>query len=329
MPSSSSHVATSLFVVLTVFAPSAAAATTQTPSCSIHGDADVYGLGIRLSFYLQWIASLLQLFLCPEASTSTRSAAVITVFAVFINTVRNLTADAETLVAVEWSILYSIMVCLFGSSTFLTKPMRDGLGSTGGSYTVLFALLAIYQIMSPYVAFDAWEQGRQPGCGAKFIFFASIDAYSLGWTIFIKISWTISALGMGAYFLAFAGYTLTKWMASWGISIASVDKVVAKVDGWLDEYHDESDDKDELWILRIGGVGLGAMGISFLEATIWKNNITFEDVHIADAGQLIPLLIGVFTLVGTAADAVKAGPRALRRRNRSQDQDVVLDGKKS
>lgn len=44
-------------------------------SCTIHGNSDMYGIGIRLGFYLQWLASILANFLMVESEIkSTRFA---------------------------------------------------------------------------------------------------------------------------------------------------------------------------------------------------------------------------------------------------------------
>ena len=47
---------TLISALLLSLSSSALAATIQTPECEIFGDPDVYGIGIRWSFYLQWAA---------------------------------------------------------------------------------------------------------------------------------------------------------------------------------------------------------------------------------------------------------------------------------
>jgi hypothetical protein len=309
---------TSAFFVHSTFA-----ATTQTSDCQIIGDADIYGLGVRLSFYLQWVASLVQLFFCPEASATTRPAAVITVLAVFINTLCNL--HGETLVAVEWSMLYSLLTCLLSWNIPITEAMWHGLDKTGGSYFVLFVILAVYQIMCPYIIFKAWDYGRQPGCSAKFIFWTAIDAYSKGWTIFLKVSWVIAPLVPGALYLGLAIYSLLKWSTSWGIS-AGLKKLLSKFEASFIEGEDDISDGAAVWFLRSFALGAGAIGIGFLEATIIKNNITFPDTHLTNSGQLMPLLIGIFTLVVTICDAVKACPKSLYRKDKQQIEDAETVG---
>jgi hypothetical protein len=301
--------AASLLLISAFFVPSTSAATTQTSDCQIIGDADVYGLGVRLSFYLQWVASLVQLFFCPEASATTRPAAVITILAVFINTLCRLRSDS--LVAVDWSMLYSLLTCLLSWNYPVTEAMWRGLDRTGGSYFVLFVILAIYQIMCPYVIFTAWDYGRQPGCSAKFVFWATIDAYSKGWTIFLKASWVLAPIIPGALYLAVAFYSLLKWLTSWGNAVG-LEKRLAKFEAWVMEGEDNMSDGSILWVLRFLALGFGAVGVGFLEATIKKNNITFPETHLTNSGQLVPLLIGIFTLVVTIFDAVKASLEKLR-----------------
>jgi hypothetical protein len=308
--------ATTILFTSAFFVPSTLAATTQTSDCQIIGDPDIYGLGVRLSFYLQWVAALVQLFFCPEAAATTRPAAVITVLAVFINTVYNL--HSETLVAVEWSMLYSLLTCLLSWNVPMTTAMWRGLDKTGGSYFVLFITLAIYQIMCPYIIYKAWDYGRQPGCSAKIIFWTAIDAYSKGWTIFLKVSWAIAPLFPGATYLAFAIYSLLRWSASWGNSVG-LKKRLSRIDARVIDDQDEDDDGVALWILRGLVLGCGAMGIGFLEATIAKNNIIFPDTHLVNSGQLMPLLIGIFTLVVTICDTLKASPRGLHRKEKATD----------
>jgi hypothetical protein len=197
-----------ILFTLALFAPTSSAATTQTPDCRIDGDPDVFGLGIRISFYLQWAALLIQLFCRLEAAASARSAAVITFSAVTINTLRNL--HSESLVAVEWTMLYSIFTLLITWHIPITEITRRELDRTGGTYFVLFLILALYQILCPYIIFHAWEYGRQPHCSANVIFWAPIDAYSQGWTIFLKITWVLAPVMPGAVYLAAAFYSLFK-----------------------------------------------------------------------------------------------------------------------
>jgi hypothetical protein len=309
-------------IVLFTFIHSTVAATTQTSDCQIIGDADIYGIGVRLSFYLQWVASLVQLFFCLEASATTRPAAVITVLAVFINTLYNLHSD--TLVAVEWSMLYSLLTCLLSWNIPIREAMWHGLDKTGGSYFVLFLILAVFQIMCPYIIFEAWDYGRQPGCGVKFIFWATIDAYSKGWTIFLKVSWVFAPLLPGALYLGIAICSLLKWSTSWGFAAGS-EKLLSTLETSLFEDEDDVSDGAMVWFLRIFAFCAGAIGIGFLEATIKKNNITFPDTHLTDSGQLMPLLIGVFTLVVSICDAVQARPKSLHRKKRPIGDTETVD----
>ncbi|KAJ4370593.1 hypothetical protein N0V83_005114 [Neocucurbitaria cava] len=308
------HLATIFLTFFALFARPAFAATTQTPDCQIIGDADVYGLGVRLSFYLQWVASIVQLFFCPGTSETTRSAAVITVLAVFINILRNL--NSETLVAVEWSMLYSVLTFLLSWNIPWTKAARCKLDRTGGSYFVLFFILAVYQIMCPYIIYHAWDYGPQPGCSAKFIFWTAIDAYSKGWIIFLKVSWTLAPFLPGTLYLLFAIYALLKWLTPWNILGTGIMKLLSKMEASFedDEEKEKTSDVGIAWFAKLFAISCGAIGIGFLEATIKENNILFPDTHLTGSGQLLPLLIGTFTLVVTILDAIRAYPGSWNRK---------------
>lgn len=292
------------FIAITsaLFIRSSHATTTQTPDCRINGDPDVFSPGLRLSFYLQWAALVLQVFCRFEASAATRSAAVTTVSAVTINTLRSL--YHESLFAVEWSMLYAILNLLVSWNLPITDATRRELYKTGGTYFVLFIILALYQIMCPYVVFHAWEYGRQPGCSVKV--WTAIDAYSEGWITFIKIAWVLASVILGTLYLTAAFYTLSKWLASWGFRSTRISQLISTLENGLDVDGRDVCGTGWEWCLRFAALLAGAIGIAFLESTITENRIGFEDTQWTDSGQLVPLLVGVFSLVATVLDAVRA-----------------------
>jgi TctA family transporter len=83
-------------------------------------------------------------------------------------------------------------------------------------------------------------------------------------------------------------------------------KLISRLDESLDGDEGEiSDAALDRWFKVLALIS-GAIGIGFLEGTIKTNNITFEDTQLTDSGQLIPVLIGVFSLVSTIFDAIRA-----------------------
>jgi hypothetical protein len=127
----------------------------------------------------------------------------------------------------------------------------------------------------------------------------------------------VALLFPGATYLVIAIYSLLKWSASWGDPVR-LKNLLSRIDASLID-EDDDNDKSAIWVIRGIAVGCGAMGVGFLEATIAKNNITFPDTHLLNSGQLMPLLIGIFTLVVTICDALKASPRGLLRKDKATD----------
>lgn len=261
----------------------AAANTQYDPapnSCQIIGDADVYGKGIRLSYYLQWASVVLGLWIAPEMANRTRAATNILTLSVFVNTLRG--ADKEnSLMVVEWYIVqYLVFWLLFFNLPTSFRHLKRSVGS-------LVVLLVNYCIVVLFPIWLYWrggsDEGRKDGCEPYVFLFAPIAAYNSKWLLASKVLSTAGAAFswaplLGAFILLVLG--LTKWS-----------------DQGADD--DEDDFAATLGFRAVFTFALlteGASAIAFTEKTIQVNNIIFPGADLSDSGQLIPLLIGVFTL---------------------------------
>lgn len=147
-------------------------------------------------------------------------------------------------------------------------------------------VLSVYYFACPWVIFRGWYNGRQAGCAVKSVLFVPTNAYTHGWMIFIKVSWSLGvAAGIGCVGIGFTA--LFYWFVS-----------------WEDDFKEE---KHPFWSYVYGALSsvLGAIAIVHVEMTIKMNHITFPDTHITDSGQVIALLIGVFTLFTAFASSGK------------------------
>jgi hypothetical protein len=275
-----------LHVIYLAFLPNLAAAfTTQTPQCDIIGDPDVYGPGIRYGLYLQWASFLLFLFFCPEKANIGRSATAITTLAVYINFFRN-SHNKTDLVSLEWILLSYISTALIVTNIpTTTKSFKK----SGDSVALIFIIFAVYFISALYVFFTAWNYGRKPGCDVKIFFFVPINVYSRGWTIAVKVLFTLFALG-SIVIIILAFVILIIWLAAW------IDPSVAR-------YHEETNWK--YYTLGAFSTAVGIPAIVFAEKTIEINNVIFQNTHLVDSGQLIPLIIGIFTLCSAVLNSLR------------------------
>ena len=268
-------------------AGSAAASThyDSTPgSCLIIGDQDVYGIGIRLSYYLQWVAVLFGMWIAPANNNQIRTATNILTISVFINSLRGASVE-HSLMVVEWYIVeYLAFVLLAFNLPTSWRALTRSLGS-----------LAVLFINYFVVAFPVWlywrgvNLGRKAGCQPNVFFFTSIGAYNPAWIIVCKV---LSTIGL----ILLPGCLIVAWLL-----FSRRDKLSREAD----------EDGMDKWTVPFAGTFTvfllvnGAIAIAFVEMTIKSNKIEFPDTRLTDSGQLIPLLIGVFTLASAFWEGLK------------------------
>jgi hypothetical protein len=250
------------------------ALTIQSPTCEIEGDPDIYGIGIRCSFYLQWASVVILLFFAPEKGNGSRTACSITTLAIYINTFRNM--HQGSLVAIDFPILWY----LTSSLTIYNWPVSvKGFKKNGGSMGVVLLIWVMYYLAGPWVFFDGIQIGRQPGCGVKYFLFVPISIYSKGFLTFLKVSsifGAIAAVGL----LGLAIFLIVLWIVNWGdLEVQNFSEPQNGVSMFLGYLQLVS----------------GPITIAFTEMTLKSNHITFPNTSITDSGQLIPLIIGLFT----------------------------------
>lgn len=148
-------------------------------SCAIEGNADMYGLGIRLGFYLQWLASVLANLLMTKAEIHTTRFAMNTyTSAVFVALVVQITRGTATALDT-----YIVLLLCFGSHysmvpIFLWRAMtgfdarwdptrwtivRSSLPLRVFS-TVVITAVAVLQILFWTQAVATKENGMGRGC---------------------------------------------------------------------------------------------------------------------------------------------------------------------
>ncbi|KAI6081158.1 hypothetical protein F4821DRAFT_249884 [Hypoxylon rubiginosum] len=84
----------------------------ETNTCAIHGHAEVYGLGIRLGFYLQWFSVILASWLAPAEVHLIRHMNAALLLATFISVI----ALRDTMAVPE---SYITLMFLYGSTLYV------------------------------------------------------------------------------------------------------------------------------------------------------------------------------------------------------------------
>ncbi|KAI1771182.1 hypothetical protein F4818DRAFT_214811 [Hypoxylon cercidicola] len=167
----------------------------ESTTCEIAGHADVYGLGIRLGFYLHWYGGLLAGWLAPDEVPQMRWTLGLFVAATFASLValRDALAAPETYVALLFlvgSALYIVPQCLFGALGFLggrwALPIRTVQPPRRPTPLLLWAALATAEL-----AFMLWfwlrrvpALGAADPCARYGFMFAKIPLDSHGFLVF-------------------------------------------------------------------------------------------------------------------------------------------------
>ena len=142
--------------------------------CAFDGNADMYGIGIRIGFYLQWYGTILASWLAPSEVPGFRFSISIFIAATFVALLIQIIRDVSSLEVVE---VYIILLLTFGYYLFfvplfiwrlLTRcnpafdPSRYPRVPSGAVFSVLNFLLLVavasFQLWFWYARVPALDQ---------------------------------------------------------------------------------------------------------------------------------------------------------------------------
>jgi hypothetical protein len=120
------------------------------PSCSLDGSSGMYGLGIRLSFYLQWYSSILALWLALSEIEGLRFTNSLFVASAFLALIISTSNDASGLQPVG---IYVTLLLTFGYYLFLIplyawRVVTTGKASLGPTRWPVVRPTALYNVLT-------------------------------------------------------------------------------------------------------------------------------------------------------------------------------------
>lgn len=261
-------------------------------TCHILGDTDIYGLGVRLGFYLHYFSTIFAIWLDPTASCSVRTQLNIFTIAVFINVYR--TAKSEgSLFMLEFFIVTNMTLFL----TMGTVPITlRQLWISKTSVCTMAVLWIVWMFASPWVAFKEQLSGRKPGCSVNLVlFFVPVDAYSSVWDIAFKVSSALLVVG-GVVYLVLLGIAGVLYF---GMDHKRRDEMDSAARG------EEDVPLKRKIIQTIQMIVTGTFCVSMVEYTIMENKIDLSAAPITSTGQLLPVLVGALPIGAIAVKAIK------------------------
>jgi hypothetical protein len=240
--------------------------TATNEPCPFAGNSDIYGVGVRIGLYSQWVATLLVTLFNPEDEEMFRIVNLIIQASIFLGIAQQSSSETN---AVE-PIIVLFLMC--GSLSSLTgNGMRHFSHVSGVIRALFYAALSAYGC---WFWFEGLDKMMRPGCSAiAFFGRSSVD----GW--FRTLAKALSVFGL----------ILSVFLT--GVCIFAIVR----------RFYKEFDDavkrprkqrpQVEIGLLVLSA-GLIAFSVIVVEYLIRVNHVT--GLSTIDAvGQLIPFLIGI------------------------------------
>lgn len=263
----------------------ASSAEPSTPSCGFPGDADSYGLGVRLGAYIQWVTSVIAYNIYDSESASMRGVNTCFQAAVFIGLVI-VTAQRTELYAVEAFIL--LLFCVGGFCCALPRPYRghselQGLArfrpSSIGDLvrSILGAATCAYGV---WFIFDGADRMINTECNSPIFVFARVSLY--GWARTLLKVFLVLWLALMTVFLLLNTSAVLKDCSDY-------------IRNWTNVQELDSPTSDDVmqpsWkIICLSFIGLALLVVA-IELTLYWNEV--EDVYsLGSTGQVFPLVVG-------------------------------------
>ena len=248
-------------------------------SCKIIGDPDIYGPGIRISFYLQWVSLMLAIWLAPETTKNIRISTNIVSLALFINVFRS----AHSLVFLEFYLVSWMTIYLLLANMPLTKAL---LRKSLADVTAMLVLWFMFTCAQVFMYSKGLHVGDRKDCivwiwaadnklGHPYANIYEHVAMQLVGAILFMVCLVV--LVPYLVFMLFYFDTISMGTYEWNSHEWSIFMKI---------------------IVTIANVILGSISIATVENTIHRNNIDLSAAPLLESsGQLIALVMGILSLV--------------------------------
>ncbi|KAI2636493.1 hypothetical protein GGS26DRAFT_497439 [Hypomontagnella submonticulosa] len=171
-------------------------ADSEGPSCPINGNQDLYGLGVRLGLYLQFIALVLARPSVKLAFKAINSSTIAFILANFIVLVRETTS--RTLRAPEAYLLFFLLAPQLAVNIIGTDVIKGSINLRGVVAILLWAAFVFYFNWFWWVGLDVLPMS---GCEDEYGFFFTKVSLRGWFRTFNKVIWTVADVGFGVVIL--------------------------------------------------------------------------------------------------------------------------------
>lgn len=166
----------------------------------------------------------------------------------------------------------------------------------------------MFLVSTPWLFFSGMDIGHKTDCDVKIFFFTTISLYNTNWGTAGKVLSTIALLWGSRYFLFVLLGLYSNELPSAGFQVPALPYPVVKKFEELTTYYLSNLElvtSIQTWHLLAVALVLGVLAIVSIERTIAINNIDLSSGYITAAGQLIPMIAGIYALLASVVRAHK------------------------
>ncbi|KAF2834946.1 hypothetical protein M501DRAFT_983190 [Patellaria atrata CBS 101060] len=240
--------------------------------CHLFGDSDLYGLGVRLGFYLQYFAAIIAIyFIAVQELRQLRIGLNIIATAIFIALLVNSTQDS--LVILDWTILIQLALVfpVYTAPELIVDNYIDR--------SFLWLLLALFLFVMPWLYFRGINNGRKEGCDVKILFvFAPISIYNSHFVGYLRFCAVVGCIiGVVALMISYANIS------------NAVSKLRKEVENSRKKYF-------RLYAITICPLLL-IITVVLVEMTLKVNHLDMDRSPLESTSQILSFVIGLFISV--------------------------------
>lgn len=288
-------------------------------TCNIIGDPDVYGTGVRISYYLSYAAALIALVTGNKKAIRDCVKGVnIVNLAMLIILIRNTTQGSFAVF--EWLITFPIITlpALSIGPLFFSVDSEFSTGDNLkiGCYALTYTIVSGVQ---PWLFFTRTRQGSVEGCEPKAFILAYFDFYNPHFVRLTQAGATVTCiLGVAYLYITvrniYSGLVTPKKVLRQNAAKqrdVAIDTVMHENLMLGMRMDRQGAEKQMKRFKRFGRLSL-ASGVVFTGVTIIVcvemilkgNNVDLSDATLGSTSQLIPFLVGLFTFVSTVYSCI-------------------------
>ncbi|KAK4446343.1 hypothetical protein QBC34DRAFT_331879 [Podospora aff. communis PSN243] len=268
-------------------------------SCRLIGEGDLYGVGVRVSYYLFFFATLIAILSRTLSSSPARKtgpigrcaeAINILTFAILVVLIRN--TREGSFAALEWFLTYPTILVTFISLCF-ALPIWDNAGILL-CYGVTLCLLSVCQ---PWLYWRRMYQGSKAECEVRYWFFGERNFFGQVWVTFFRVISILACIGGVVLFSLAAAYAFRKKIVRLEVLLHLAEPKAPR-----DKQRGTRSNNIRMGFKLFGIAFLlfvGAVTMRMTEMTIQLNEIDLSEAPLDSTSQMIPFLTGLLSFLST------------------------------